>query len=668
MMKKILLLLLAAAAIAVSAEDVKRPMTADDSLNLVRVKDVRISPGGTKIFYGKETLDWKENKYTTTYYMCSSDGTGKRIFLRKGLEAQNFRFSPDGGKLAFLSQGDKEENKKGKKEQIFLIAVDGGEARPLTRHAAGVKDYQWLKNSNHIVFLADEARTTKEQKEYELGADAVFVDEAPNGKENARFSRLWYFDPTTGKESLICKENLVIREFDVSPDGKRFVFAGLPDKRTNYPFLSELYIINSDGTGFHRLTKNKGPESNPKWSPDGKTIIFHAPYQSVEKGQYDLRSGYFWLLNTETGKFRRLESQKQGEMYRGDVGWSPDGRYFYFNQLHRTNTNLFRIDVKKDKLETMTRVTGTLRPKSFSADMKKMVYTFQDYQTPEDIYVSDLYLKKTVQITHANPRLKKEFLLSSAKPVQWKSSKDGLEIEGLFYSPPADKKGKKVPLIVHIHGGPAGVIENSFRPEFHIFGGLGYAVLGPNYRGSTGYGDTILRGLMGEVGDGEHVDIMSGVDYVIAAYNIDPDRMAVRGWSWGGVSTGYLVTHVHRFKAASAGAGVYNWAAECGPGYSYDVSLWYIGGTPWDNPKEWAERSAITHVKKVRTPLLLLHGGNDITSSVSQSLMYFTALRDLGKVPVRYIKFPRQGHGIDEPRLQRIRLLEEIRWFKKYME
>jgi dipeptidyl aminopeptidase/acylaminoacyl peptidase len=158
------------------------------------------------------------------------------------------------------------------------------------------------------------------------------------------------------------------------------------------------------------------------------------------------------------------------------------------------------------------------------------------------------------------------------------------------------------------------------------------------------------------------------VDDVIKNCDIDPDRMAVRGWSWGGVSTGYLITHVHRFKAAMAGCGVYNWAAECGPGFNYDVSLWYIGGTPWDNPEEWARRSAITYVKNVKTPTLLIHGGKDTVSSVNQSLMYSTALRVVGKIPVRYIKLPRQGHRITEPRLQRIALVEEIRWFKKYVE
>jgi dipeptidyl aminopeptidase/acylaminoacyl peptidase len=636
-------------------------MTVDDVLNIVRLKNVLLSPDGTKVFYATEKLDWSKNKYASTYFMCDADGKNTKIFLREGLDASRFRFSPDSRLLSFLSKQDK-------KEQIFLIPVNGGEAHNLTSHGVSVEDYQWLHDGRGLVFLADEARTPEEQKEYELGGDAVFVDEAPNGKENARFSRLWFFDLETKSESIIFKEDLVIEDFDVSKDGEQIVLVGRPDTRTNFPFHAELYMMDRGGTNLRRLTHNEGPEEDPRWSPDGKSIIFHAPYSSLEGGKYDLRCGYFWIFDTQTSEFRRLESQNQGEMYQGAKAWSPDGKYYYFNELHGTNTNLYRLDVVEDTIEAMTEVEGTIQPRSFSSDMEKVAYTFQDYRTTPDIYVADLRLERPVRITDANPWIQDEILLSTAKPVRWKSEKDGLEIEGLFFLPPDYQKGKKVPLIVHIHGGPAGVVENSFRPEFHVFGGLGYAVLGPNYRGSTGYGDKILRGLMGEVGDGEHADIMSGVDFVIETYDIDADRMAVRGWSWGGVSSGYLITQVHRFKAASVGAGVFNWAAETGPGFNFDVSLWYIGGTPWDNPEEWAKRSTITFVKNVRTPTILFHGGRDTTSSVNQSLMYFTALRDIGKIPVRYIKFPRQGHGIEEPRLRRIHLIEEIRWFKTYVD
>lgn len=668
-MKPVFIILLLSAALAMSAahETAERPMTVDDALNVVRLKNIRLSPDGSTVFYSKETLNWAENKYISTHYLCAGDGNNKRVFLRKGLEAHRFDFSPDGKYLSFTAKPGKENSKKSK-AQIYLIPVDGGEAQPLTAHAEGVQAYRWLPDGSGLVFRADEPRSEKDQKEYRLGADAVYVDEAPNGKETARFSRLLHFNLETKKTTVICKEKRVIRDFDISPDGKKIVFVGRPDTRTNYPFLAELYVINLNGAGFSRLTFNKGPETDPKWSPDGKRIIFHAPYQTVKDGTFDLRIGYFWLYDVKTGVFRRLDSHARGEIYGGAQTWSPDGKYFYFNELHGTDTNLYRMDVKKDALTALTRVTGTLIPRGFSAGRETMVYTFEDARTPADIYVSDLRLKKPVRITDANPGFHDKPRLAEAKPIRWKSSKDGMEIEGLFYFPPAVPKGKKVPLLVHIHGGPAGVTENRFRADLQVYCGLGYAVLGPNYRGSTGYGDELLRGLMGEVGDGEHADIMSGVDHVLAHYAVDPERMVVRGWSWGGVSTGFLVTHVHRFKAACAGAGVFNWAAEVGPGFSYDVSLWYIGGAPWDNPKEWAKRSAITYTKQVKTPLLLLHGGSDTTSSVNQSLMYFTALRDIGKAPVRYIKFPRQGHGIDEPRLKRISLTEEIKWFDKYID
>jgi len=174
-------------------------------------------------------------------------------------------------------------------------------------------------------------------------------------------------------------------------------------------------------------------------------------------------------------------------------------------------------------------------------------------------------------------------------------------------------------------------------------------------------------GPIGEVGDGEYHDQMKGVDQVIKLGYVDPDQLGIRGWSWGGVSSGYTITQTDRFMAASVGAGVTNWAAEVGPGFSYDVGLWYIGGTPWDNPMGWAKRSSITHVKNVKTATLILHGGEDKTSSVGQSIMFFTALRDIGKAPVRYIKFPRQGHGVRDPRLSRILNIEEIKWMQKYV-
>jgi dipeptidyl aminopeptidase/acylaminoacyl peptidase len=171
---------------------------------------------------------------------------------------------------------------------------------------------------------------------------------------------------------------------------------------------------------------------------------------------------------------------------------------------------------------------------------------------------------------------------------------------------------------------------------------------------------------MGDVGGGEYHDLMTGVDHVIDQGFVDPARLGVAGWSWGGVLAGWTITQTNRFKAASVGAGVSNWIGESGPGFNWDVSIWYIGGKHWTHRNEWRRGSAINFVENVQTPTLFLHGDKDQTSSTNQSMVFFAALQERG-VPTRFIKFPRQGHGIREPRLLRIRMVEEIRWMHKYV-
>jgi dipeptidyl aminopeptidase/acylaminoacyl peptidase len=323
------------------------------------------------------------------------------------------------------------------------------------------------------------------------------------------------------------------------------------------------------------------------------------------------------------------------------------------------------MDVDTGALTQLTDVAGTLRPLGFSRDRTRMVYSFTDFDTPPDLYSADISGHDEVRLTRANPRLEDEVALASADIVRW-SSHDGTEIEGVLYRPTGYQEGTRVPLMLHVHGGPPGYFGNSFDFEFQLYAGLGYASLGPNVRGSSAYGDELLRGLMGDVGGGEYEDLMSGVDHVIELGIADPDQLGVRGWSWGGVLSSWVVTQTDRFKAASIGAMVGSWVAETGPGFNFDVTLWYIGGSHWENLDEWMKRSSLTHVGNVTTPSLILHGGEDTTSSVGQSLMFFTALRDRG-VPTRFIKFPRQQHGVREPRLLRVLHVEETRWMEKYI-
>ncbi len=627
-------------------------MTVDDALNMVRLRNVRMSPDGKWVFFSKSELGWGKNKRIMKHFMIPASGGEAWQYIGEA-GGSSFQFSPDGKYLSFKRTVDKNS-------QIFIMPLSGGEAFQLTRHQNSVDSYKWSEDARRIFFSAEEPRSKKEQKEYDLGDDAVFVFEGPNGREEARWRNLWIFDLSSKEEKRLTDEKFIINEFDVSPDGKRVVFTAAPLEDDNYFHLSELYLLDLNDPKPVRLTKNKAPEGNVHWAPDGRTFVYHSPSDR----DFDLTHGFLWLMNPDTGEKRKFKEPSQGGIY--GLSWMPDGKSLLFSETRRTDLNLYRLDIATGKITEVTKVKGTLRALAFSKDRTRMVYSFSDFDTPPDLYVTSVGNLKPIRLTNANPWIEKELQFAKADIIHWKS-KDGTEIEGVLYVPRNSQEGKKLPLIVTIHGGPPGHFANRFRAVFHIFAGLGYASLGPNIRGSDSYGDDLLWALQGDVGGGEFDDIMTGVDYLIEKGIVDSDQLGVRGWSWGGILGSWVITQTDRFKAASLGAMVGSWTAESGPGLSWDLKLHYIGGAHWINPEEWRKVSSLWYVKNVTTPTLLLHGSKDLVSTPNQAMMFFHALREIGKAPVRYINFPREPHGFREPRHQRRRDIEEIRWMQKYI-
>jgi dipeptidyl aminopeptidase/acylaminoacyl peptidase len=610
-----------------------------------------MTPDGVRVFYSERRLNWEANKYEKTLFMMSPNGGPAIPFVGTG-RGESFQLSPDGRFLSML-------RKVKEKPQLFVMPLSGGEAWQLTQHKGNIKSYKWSGTSDSLVFVSEDAMSDEEEKEFKLGADPIFVNEGPSGKNHGRWTSFWSVSIETQKEKRLTEEPILIGRFDVSPDGGRVIYTARRDHRGNFPFLSELYLLDMASSKITRLTENRALERDPIWAPDGTRFVYHASDDQT----FDLRNGYLWIMDPTTRETKRLEGQHTGEI--DNLVWTADGKQLLFNEVHGTNTNLYRMDVSSGQLRQITHMTGTFRARAYTRDRERITYTFQDFDTPEDLYVSDIEAQHPTRLTHANPWIEGTILLPKADVVRW-NSKDGMPIEGIFLLPEDYQEGAQVPLILEIHGGPSGYWANAFEPELIVYTGLGYSVLGPNVRGSSGYGDELLRGLMGDVGGGEYHDLMTGVDYVIQQGYIDPQKMGVAGWSWGGVSAGWVITQTHRFKAASVGAGVSNWIGESGPGFNWDISNWYVGGKHWTRRDEWRKRSAINFVENVKTPTLFLHGEKDQTSSTNQSMVYFDALQERG-VPTRYIKFPRQGHGIREPRLRRVRIIEEMRWMQKYI-
>jgi len=638
-----------------------RPMTVDDVLDMVQLSAPRISPDGRRVLYTVSELGpWKDNKRVTSIWIADTDGSRARRFLGNEKD-RSAAWSPDGKQVAFLSGRDasnKNEGDEGDSAQIYVIPVDGGEAVKLTDHKGAIRSFEWTKDAASIVFLAERAKSDTERSAQKSGDDAIFVDEGANGQEREEFTSLWRIGVADKAEHQVTHDDhLLISGFKVSPDSSKIAVTYRRENARNGQYHGEVATVDMATGELKTLTKNDAPEMGVQWSPEGKLISYLAPTNT----NWDLREDKIWVIPAEGGEPRKLAAAFDGDI--GQYAWTADGQAIVFGAYVHGRGAAYRVNVATGAAARLAAGEWAGRIESMSADGTRGVAVISTPTTAHEVQVVDLSTGATTAVTHLNANVSK-FALSQFKSITWKS-KDGLDVEGMLWLPADYKPGTKLPLLLSVHGGPAGAWDVAFRGINHVYTGLGWAVLEPNVRGSSTYGDALLRGNMKDIGGGDYQDLMSGVDRLIADGIADADHLAIRGWSYGGILGGWTLTQTPRFKAASLGAMVADWTSEYAMGFNHDVRLWYIGGTPWESAENYRRQSSYTHIAKVTTPTLLLHGERDTTDTIGQSMMYYQGLKDRG-VPVRFIRFPREPHGFREPHHQRIRDAEEIAWLMKY--
>lgn len=655
-MKRIAVLALVLAASALSAQT-RRAVTLDDVLDLVQVSAARISPDGSRVLFSRsEIKEWKDNTRVSTIWIADADGSNQYQFLGSDKD-RSPAWSPDGSQVAFLSTRDKAESDKDAGPQIWIIRTSGGEATKLTDHKGNIQRFEWAADGSRIFFLADEAKSEEEKAAEKAGDDAIFVDEGPNGQDRGRYEEIWEIRVADKHARKVTRDRLLIGNFKPSPDGRRIAITHRPDNQRNTQYLAEVAVVDVATGELKNLTKNEAPEQDVAWSPDGTLVTYLTPSDR----SWELMTDRLWVVPASGGAARRLSME-----YDGDVGayfWAPDGASIYVGGTKRARSGVFQIDVASGKVRTVTTGDWNGTMESMTNDRRRGALVSSSPSSPADVMVVDTTAGQLTRVTNANPHAS-SFATSQFRAVTWKS-RDGMEVEGMLWLPADHRPGTKLPLVLSIHGGPAGVWTIAFRGINHVYTGLGWAVLEPNVRGSSSYGDALLRGNMKDIGGGDYHDLMTGVDKLVADGIADPNRLAVRGWSYGGILGGWTITQTHRFKAASLGAMVSDWSSEYAMGFNHDVRLWYIGGTPWENPEGYRRQSAYTHIANVQTPTIIIHGENDTTDTVGQSMIYYQGLKDRG-VPVRFIRFPREPHGFREPHHQRIRDAEEIAWLMKH--
>jgi len=629
----------------------KKPFTLDDYFGVQGVSSAQISPDGSRAAYVVRKVDLEKNRGRTSIHLVDAE-SGETIRLTNGPGHDHSpHWSPDGKRIAFLS--DRKD-----REQVWIIRADGGEAEQLTDSKTPVQDLAWSPDGTHVAYRAVDAPTKEEEKKKKRKEDPRLVerDEKP--------SRLWVIGTEDRKPRRLTRGRRHVVGFCWSPDGRQLAFAEASSPLADDGWACDLAVVCTADRRRRPLVQRPGFNGSPEWSPDGKRIAFIS-----QGGQDDrLASRQLWVVPARGGEPRNVTPREE-DLQGGHI-WDPDGRWIYFSAGRGVNEEIRRVSVASGRTQCILDEPGVTAGYSMSLDGRVLALVHQSAGEPPQVYATPLPRVELRRLTDENAQLK-GYRLPRKSTVRWRSG-DGLEVEGLLIRPRGYRRGKRYPMLVVAHGGPTGAFMNTFEPgppgpyPYAVFAERGYVVLMPNPRGSVNYGEAFKRANYRDWGGGDYQDIMSGVDAMVDRGIADPNRLGMMGWSYGGYMTAWTVSQTNRFKAVSVGAGICNAHSMYG---SNDISGYlraFFGSLPWRDPEAYASRSALTYADQVRSPVLIQHGERDVRVPFTQALEFHQALKERG-VPVTFVAYPRQGHGIGEPRLILDAMTRNLEWFDKWV-
>lgn len=627
-------------------------------LKIKAVGTPRVSPDGSRILYTvNEAVTTADKSEFVTQIWMANIATKQSVQLTFGDKSSgNPKWSPDGKWIAFTS------NRKDNRNNLYRLSLAGGEAEPLTDLKSGVANFNWSPDGRYIAYTMTDPKTEEEEKNDKGRNDFRWVD------ENVKLARLYVIaveKDANGKREprKLTTGNYHVGEFDWSTDSSRIAFSHVKSPLANDWPTADVSIVEVANANVTVLANTPAAEDTPLYSPDGKSIALTVSDNPPRWAQ----SGVIQIYSTSGGQPKSLAASFDGQP--AVAGWSADGKRVYFSEAKGTGTQLYVIDVAANRIDEIKSTPAVLGGFSINRSGTTFGFIRQTSDTPADVFVSPVNEFAPVQISRVNGDLKLP-AVGRTEVVRWKS-KDGKDVEGLLTYPVGYQTGQRVPMILNIHGGPAGVFLQTFvggRGVYPLatFSSRGYAILRPNPRGSSGYGVEFRRANSKDWGFGDYQDLMTGVDKVVEMGVADPQRLGVMGWSYGGYMTSWIVTQTNRFKAASAGAPVTNLMSFNGTADIPSFIPDYFGGQFWEIQDLYQKHSPLFNVKGVTTPTMIQHGEADIRVPISQGYEFYNALKVKG-IPTRMLVLPRQPHGPTEPKMQLAAMNANLEWFEKYI-
>jgi len=646
----------------------------EEVISLHSAGDVQLSPDGATVAFTVRATDWNDNRYDTEIWLSQEGNKPFQFTNNPKNSSSSPLFSPDGEWIAFLSD-------RGNKTQIYVMRVQGGEARQMTNEEEGVSSFKWHPDGKQFIFLKPEKEDkTKKAREKRYGAfeadDKEFI-----------LSHLWQLDfkPEIAdstelpcyetKDSLKLKSGCIVwpkpqritqgeftvTGFVISPDGSNIAFTHRPDPLINSSVKSDISVVDLTTKKITPVVSNPSSDSFQDWSPDSRKILFTTYLNDTVA--YFYTNPKLFILDLDSKEERQIA--KNLDEYLVGLTWKETG--IYTGLWNKTDRPLYLIDPVTDKCTIIENLPDQIYEFSFSKDGDSFAFTGRNNDQLSEVFISS-HGGEPKAITDMNGQVN-NWKVARSEVISWRS-KDGVIIEGVLHKPLNYDPSKKYPLMVVIHGGPTGIdtpnpVPGGYYPVLQWLD-KGCLVLRPNYRGSAGYGEKFRSLNVKNLGVGDMWDVMSGIDYLDRKGIIDKSKMGCMGWSQGGYISAFLTTNTNVFKAISVGAGISDWMTYYVNTDIHPFTIQYLKATPWADEAIYRLTSPITNINKASTPTLIQHGEFDKRVPIANSYELLQGLRDRN-IPVEMIVYKGFGHGITKPKETLAVIWHNWQWFNKYM-